>query len=152
MVTDKNLYMSDNQSLVQAAGAIMCDRSIYLGAPQAIPLLGTGTGGPHDAGLGSALEVVVQVTEAFTSAGSTSTVKAELIMADNEALDSNPVILDSTQAIVCPALGYNFRLKGYPPGTTKNYVGVKYTTAVQDPTAGKVSAFLTSARQGTNVG
>jgi hypothetical protein len=153
MVTDKNLYMSDQQSLVAAVGVIYSERTIKFDAPQAIPQLGTGTGGPHDVGAGNEVEVVVEVNEAFTSTSSDGTVKAELIMADSEDLLTNPVILQSSQAIVCPALGYQFRLGGtLPIGITKNYLGIKYTTAVHDPTAGKVSAFLTPTRQTTNVG
>lgn len=155
MVTDKNLYFSDQQSLVAAAGAIMCDRSLSLGAPQAIPLLGSGTGGPHDIGAGSEIEVVVQMNTGLDSAGGACTLKAELIMADNEALTTNAVILHSSQAIAeaTAVAGYQFRLGAtLPIGLTKNFLGVKYTTAGEDATVGTVSAFLTQTRQSTFVG
>ncbi len=147
-ILDKNLAMCDQQSLVFSAGAVLSDRSVYVALAQAIPLLGAGTGGPHDLGLGAEVDVLAQITEACTSASSDGTLVAELVMADNAALTTNLVSLQATAAIIVTTLvaGYKLRISGcLPPGVTKAYVGLRLTTAVHDFTAGKISAYLAPA-------
>ncbi len=151
-IVDKNLCLCDQQTLVFAAGAVYSERSVYITAAQSIPQLvgGTGdsTGGPHDLGLGTPVNILVRITEACTSAGSTGTLKAQLVMAADEVLTGTQVILESTEAIIVTTLvkGYEMRISGtLPPGVTSAYVGLKLTTAVQDFTAGKVTAYIAPA-------
>ncbi len=152
-IVDKNLCLCDQQTLVFAAGAVYSERSVYIAPAQSIPqLVGVGTGnaagGPSDLGLGAPVNVLVEITEACASASSDGTLKAQLVMAADEALTGTQVILQSTEAIIVTTLvkGYKMRLGGtLPPGVTSGYVGLKLTTATHDFTAGKITAYLAPA-------
>jgi hypothetical protein len=142
LITDKLATFSDDQSLVAAAGNILGDKSIDMWAGQtALPTDTLGNTTFRDLGRGTPVEVIGTVNTSFTSTSSDGTVKMQLVHADDEALGTNLVVLAETAAKVCPAKGTIFRLVP-PPGTTKRFVGVRWVTAVHDPTAGKVSAFL----------
>lgn len=152
MMDIENLF-SDQQSLVASAGAILSDHSIELGAPDVIPGFTTQTP-VHDIGRGKEVNVLVQVTQDFDSASDNVTCKAALVMADDEALTSNLTVLEETPAIAQAVLvkGYQWRLGGtIPPGISKRFLGIRYTTAVGDATAGKVTAGLLLDRQSTSV-
>jgi hypothetical protein len=152
-VLDQNLMMAEDMSLVGATGTYTCDRSIDLGAADSVPLLGSGTGGPHDAGLGTTPEVVAQVTTAVDSAGGAATVQAKLIHSDNEDLSSATVLQEGIAIAEATLVkGYQFRFSKIPPGTTKRYLGVSFVTAGEAVTVGKVSAFLALHRDGNFVG
>lgn len=143
---DSENVVSNYQSLVAAAGAILSDKSVDLGASDTIAPAFQAVGSPfHDYGRGRTLFCFVKVTEEFDSAGDAVTCKCSLIMADNAALTTNATVLYETPAIAQASLlvGYVFRLGSLPPGITKRYIGFKYTTATADATAGKVfAAFL----------
>lgn len=145
MQLDKQLMFSDQQSLIGAPGTIKCDRTVQFQTPQALPPWNNQTGGPHDMGMGTPINVMAKVVEAVDSAGGAATVQARLVMADEETLITNRVILHTTEAIPEATLvaGYEFRLGGtLPPGTTKKVIGIEYITAGEAVTAGKVSATL----------
>jgi hypothetical protein len=141
MYLDQTLMFSDEQDLSQVAGTYLSDKSIDLGVAGSIPQGGSTI---FDVGPGQSLSVLCQVIEAFTSAGSTGTVQVQLVMADNEALSTNLVVLQETAAIVVTTLvqGYQFRLGALPQGITKGFLGLRYLVAVQTTTAGTITAGL----------
>lgn len=141
MMFDANLTFSDAQSLVATAGAILSDKSIDLwgGARQTDTLGNTPISDP---GRGAPIRVVVVVTTSFTSTGSDVTLYCELVMADDAALTSNLTVVQTSQTVTLPLIGQRFHLSALPEGISKRYLGVRYTTAVHDATAGKVTAGL----------
>jgi hypothetical protein len=145
MMYDIQNTFSSNQALAEDAGSYLGDFSADLGSAGTDAL---GNAVVKDLGRGAPVEVVVQVTTAFTSSGS-ATVQAQLVMADDAALTSNLVVLDETAAIAVATLvaGYQFRLRAVPQGITKRYLGVRYVIGTATTTAGKCTAFLASSRQ-----
>lgn len=144
MILDQQLMMAEAMSLVGANGTFKCDRSIPLQTPQAIPPFSQ-LGGPHDAGMGRPIEVLCKIVEDVDSAGGAGTVVARLVMADDENLATNKVILGSSEAIpeLTLVAGYEFRTPAFlPPGTTKLFIGVEFVTGGEALTAGKVTATL----------
>ncbi len=152
MLLDLESLFSNDQSLVATAGAILSEKSIDVGAAGTIPgaFQARGTA-PRDVGKGMPVQVLVQVTEDFDSAGDVVTCVFELITADDAALTSNVVSISKTPAIAQAALvkGYQAMVPGViPPGTgADRYIGMRYTTAVADATAGKVMAGLVFDKQ-----
>lgn len=149
MMLDAQACFSDMQDLAKTAAAYLSDNSYDLGAA------GTNDMGHtvlKDVGRGQAPEILIQVTETFTSGGA-ATVAFALVQADNEALDSNLQVLQDTGAIGYATLvaGYKVRLR-VPHGVTKRYLGVRYTVATATTTAGKVTAgFITAMDQNPTV-
>lgn len=91
-----------------------------------------------DFGAGTPKEILVQVVEAFT--GGTS-LAVDLVMADNDLLTTNMVVLASTDAVVEASLvpGYQFGLRYVPDNITKRYIGLRYRSTGTHGT-GKVTA------------
>jgi hypothetical protein len=145
MLLDRENLLSNNQDLAQAAGNYLSTNTIDLGAA-GTPAIGGSV--IHDIGRGNHVEVLVQVTETFTSGGA-ATVKAQLVMADNAALTSNLTILDQTDDLALATLvaGYQFRLRCVPQGVTKRYLGVRYVIGTATTTAGKCTAGIVLDRQ-----
>lgn len=152
MMLDALNLFSDDQDLSQAAGTYLSDKSIFLGDINTDVL---GNTPPQDIGRGVPVQVLCQITETVDSVEEDATVEAQLVMADNEALDSNLVVLQSTGAIAEATLvaGYQFRLGGtIPPGITKAYIGMRYLVAVHTTTAGKITAGIVETKDtGTQV-
>jgi hypothetical protein len=145
MNLDQNLMFADAMSLVGATGTYKGDRSLKFQTPQAIPPF-TETGGPHDYGMGRNVDVLCKIGTACDSAGGTGTIKAQLVMADDENLATNPLVIGSSEAIGedTAVAGYEFRTPcKIPPGTTKYFLGVQFVTAGEALTAGTVTATLT---------
>lgn len=150
---DQEMMFARSQSLVGAAGAFLSDKSIAIGAPQqsmgaAFQAVGNMFG--RDLGKGEPLHAFVEIAEDFDSAGDAVTLVAALIMADNAALTSNPVTLLQSRTYEQAELvaGTRIPLGAVPVGTTKAFVGVLFTTAVADATAGRVTSGLeTSIRR-----
>lgn len=147
MMLDVNELLSDDQSLVAAAGAILSTKSKDLGAASTDNMGNTLV---SDVGRGNPVQILCMVNEDFDSAGDAVTCKAAIVMADNAALTSNLTVLHETPAIAQATLvaGYQFRIGcAIPPGITQRYLGIRYTTAVADATAGKVTAGIVEAKQ-----
>lgn len=147
---DAETVVSNHQSLVAAAGAILSEFSYDLGVAGTPPAAYQAIGGIiYDVGRGGQIQAVAQVSETFDSAGDVVTCACALVMADNAALSSNLVVLSETPAIAQAVLlaGYMFRLGTVPQGITKRYLGFRYTTAVADATAGKIFAYFGAGRQ-----
>jgi hypothetical protein len=141
---DKRLMFSDAQNLAVGVGTTLCDRSVPVGAPGTVPF--QSNSGSHDAGLGSPLEVCATVTEAFDSAGDDTTLKVQLVSADDETLSTNLTVLHETRAFAQADLTLGARLPicELPPGITRNFLGLAYVTGTSTATAGKVTAGITS--------
>lgn len=143
MMLDKQNTFSDKQDLAQTAATYLSTNSLDLGVPG---VDGLGNTVIADVGRSRNIELLVQVTETFTSSGS-ATVQFQLIESANANL-SSPDVLATTPAIAYTALkaGYQARL-GWPAGFTKRYIGVQYVIGTATTTAGKVTAALVETRQ-----
>lgn len=124
MITDKFLRVSDAQALTTTAVSTdTIDLSVA-----------------RDIGEGQDLFMNFAVTTAL--AGGTS-VKFEVIQADNAALSSNVVVIGSSDAVVTASLaaGYNTAVRINPQvaSTGKRYLGARYTI-VGTYTSGNVTA------------
>jgi hypothetical protein len=112
MITDKLLRVSTDQALTTTAvSSDTIDLSIA-----------------RDMGEGESLYMNFAVTTAL--AGGTS-VKFEIIQADNAALSSNVQVIGSSDAVLTAALvaGYNTAVRFNPQigGKGKQYIGARYT-------------------------
>ncbi len=146
MLEDANLMMSDKQDLSTATvlgSPYLSSKSIDLWAGQtSLPTDALGNSPLADIARGR-LKLLTQVVTDVASAGA-ATLKAELIMADDEALTTNVVVLSASDAVAKASLkaGYKFRLGMPAAGITKRFLGVRFTVGTADLTAGKVSATL----------
>ena len=125
MMLDKQTTLSEEQAVTATANST----DVYD--------QGT-TGG--DLGAGQPLMFEALVTEAF--AGATS-VEVQLVGADNGALATNPVVIESSGAIAVADLVAGYRFAGtvnlHEP---KRYIGFKYVVADGPATGGKVTSFI----------
>lgn len=142
MLLDVQNLVSDDQDLSQTAASYLSDYSIDLAAAGTA----TGPGGTvrRDPG-GTPVQLLCQVTQTFDSGGA-ATVVVDLVTADNAALTTNLVVIQSTQAIGYATLvaGYEFTIGGTIPRglTADRYLGLRYTIAGATTTAGTVTAGL----------
>lgn len=145
MLLDKQTMFSDAQSLIQNAGAFNSTNVIDLwNGAASLPAGPLGTP-VNDEGRGQDVGVLVQIVDTFLAAGGAATLKAALVVADDDALAVNPVVLAESEAIAKADLvaGYRFRIPCcLPAGIAKRYLGVIYTIATNNGTAGKVTAAL----------
>lgn len=145
---DAETVVSNAQSIAIAAGSVLSEKSYDSGAAGTIPAMVQAVGDLiHDIGRGGQLEACASIVEAVTSGGS-STTKCELVMADNDLLDSGLVVLADSGAIAKATLvaGYQFRFGTIPVGVTKRFLGFRYTVATATQTAGKVFAYFGPGR------
>jgi hypothetical protein len=154
MLFDKNLTLSDDQSLAQIAGSYLSDNSIDMGVKQTPPTrvaTASGIGGPliHDWGriIRPDLELVSIITTTFTSAGA-PTLVVQTVQADDGALTTNLEVLTETRAYALAALvqGSQFPLR-MPAGLSRRFFGMRYVIAVATTTAGKVTSGFAAGRQ-----
>lgn len=141
MMTDLQNLLSDAQA--PTTGTTVSTNTIDLGAAGTVPAGFIARGTPkHDLGAGKEICVDVRTVTSCTSTSSDGTVQVQLITSASADL-SSPTVICSTAAIVCPAAGYRFRLRGVPPmGAHGRYLGVQYVIAVHDLTAGAFDAGL----------
>lgn len=145
--------MSTNDNLAQSAGTYLSSKSIDLWAGQAtLPTDVFGNAAIIDPGR-SNVKLLCQVTTTFTSGGS-ATLQAQLVMADNAALSTNLVVLESSDVIALATLaaGYQFRFGSLPPGITKRYLGMQYVIGTAAMTAGNIYAALVLNRSTVSIG
>ncbi len=143
MILDQQNLFSDAQTLAVAAGNHLSTNTVDLGATGTSPILGQLPA--RDVGQGEPVDLLVQVVEACV--GGTS-VKAQVVQADNEALSSNLEVLAESAAVPAASLvpGYQFKVGFVPHGVTKRYLGVRYVT-VGTFTGGAVTAGVVADRQ-----
>ncbi len=95
------------------------------------------------------LRLSVRISESFATATS---VNFEYVQADDAALTSNLEVLTQSGAIAIASLTIGKRVKfGTIPKNTKRYVGMRYTVAGANATAGRVNAALVSDEQTNDV-
>ena len=151
MLMDKQVLVSDQQTIAVAAGNLLCTDAIDLGLAGTVPggLVGSFI---RDMGRGGHPQMEVVVTEQVASAGA-STTQFQLVTADDAALSTNLTVINETPAIPKATLvpGYRARL-AIPPGITQRYLGVRYVIGTATQTAGKVTAGLVYDIQETFIG
>lgn len=142
MLLDKQNMFSEAQAIT--TGSANSTNTIDLGVAGSPIIGGTAI---QDPGRGQEIQVFAQVVTAFTSGGS-GTLTVKLVQSAAAGLTS-PTILAQTDAIPVATLaaGYQFRLSGIPAGVTQRYLGLIYTVATADMTAGAVTAGLVLDRQ-----
>jgi hypothetical protein len=85
------------------------------------------------------MRLVVDVTETFTSGGS-STLTVDYVSDDNSAL-SSPTVLATSGAIAKATLVAGYRIMDIAlPSNAEEFLGMNYTVATGPFTAGKVKA------------
>jgi hypothetical protein len=101
----------------------------------------------HDIGKGTAVPILIQVTEAF------NTLTSLAIAIEVGATTSLGTVL-STQTILLAGLtvGKQTAVAVLPRGADARYLGVRYTVAGTDPTAGKITAGITLGVQSNVTG
>lgn len=144
MMLDVETLFSDDQDLAQDAGTYDSTNAILQKTGGTIPGLG-GTA-KDDIGDGGQAKVLCQITETFTSAGA-ATLAVSLVYADDAALDTNVVTVQSTGTIALASLvaGYEFAVGGTIPRgriPAGKYLGLNYVIGTATTTAGKVTAGL----------
>lgn len=116
-----------NQQAIADGTAVVSDYVLDAGTPHG----GTGTAVAPKLFEGEGQEVIVEVTAAANTGKDDYQILAKVVAADNAALDSNPVILDSftTAAIAAASLPTALKplvIKLHPSGQTaaKRYYGL----------------------------
>jgi hypothetical protein len=142
MILDRQLIFSEAQAVTTSAAN--STNVLDLGAAATSAL---GVSFTKDLTDGNTFELVAYVDTAFTSAGS-GTLKVDLVISDAANLGS-PTVIASTGALAKTTLtaGYEFQLAVPKHSITKRYLGLIYTVAVADMTAGKVTAALVANKQ-----
>lgn len=140
--------LCDGQSLVNAVGTFLSEGSIDAGAVDTMVAAFQARGAlPHDIGQGRPVFLNVQIVTDVDSAGGASTLKFELVTADNEALNSNLVSVAISGAAIAEATlvaGYKASFPVILPAGlgADRYYGLRFTVAGEDITAGAVDAWL----------
>lgn len=149
MILDALLQFDPAETSVAiAAGTQASTNVIDLHSDTGIPSLAANQGA-RDMGIGDkpAMKLLVQVTTAFASAGSTGTISAAFQGAPDNGSDApgSYVTYVTGPALVIPAVGaylLDIDWPRPPSGTTfPRYVRLLYTVAVQTMTAGKLGAW-----------
>jgi hypothetical protein len=152
MILDAENVFSLRQSLITGgAGNILSTYSVFLGTAGTLPVgLNSRGSAPHDVGAGQPIEVECKINTSVTGTAGT-TIQAQLVMADDEGLTTNLVILAQTDAIAKATLvkGYRFAIASTlpPDRISKAYLGIRYVVAVSDVLTGAVTAALTFNKQ-----
>lgn len=117
---------SDAQTLDFAAGSALSTKSIDLWSLSSRATTARGNTPLQDIARGKRPEVVVQIGVAPNKLTS---VKVELVQADDAALTSNLQVLDDSGAIVLASLvaGYRFPVTLPVMRVTKRYIGLRFT-------------------------
>jgi hypothetical protein len=149
MIRDGELILCDDQSLANVVGTFLSEQSIDSGTVDSMVAAFQARGSvPHDIGKGKTVFLCVQITADVTDAGGTSTLKVELVEADDEALTSNVRSVAISGAAIAKAsltAGYPFQVPyviAPDPATPKRYYGLRFTVAGETITGGTVAAWL----------
>jgi len=127
MIIDSQNLFSDEQAVTAAAASTN--------------LIDLGT--ERRPGTGENLYIVAQVDEAFTDAGSDSTLLVELESDDNVAF-SSPTVRQTIGTFAALAAAGSRLIARYAPETlNERFIRLKYTPANGNLSTGKVTAFVT---------
>jgi len=152
MMYDKqNLFLDKVALATSGTGTFLANGSydlwggVYSGSGTPADALGNTI--PSDAGAGRPKQLFVQVLTAITGPG--ASVEFDLVMADDQALQTNLVVLTKTAAIAVASLvqGYLFALGAIPIGTTKRFIGAQYVVTGAALTGGIVLGFISESNQ-----
>jgi hypothetical protein len=138
MILDKLLVLEEDQT-----GA-----DLTVGDVIAADVLDLGSTSPVQIGEGEEIFVVVQVTDDLTSAGTSATL--QIVLATDTVITlASPTKLMTTEAIAEASLvaGYKRVFRIPPEILAERYLGIIYTTAVEDFTGGTISAWITKDLQ-----
>lgn len=154
MILDQTLLLSGAVSAtgvltgqaVNGAGNVLSTNTIDLGP------LSLGGNQVGDTGAGEALEVEISVITAPTVG---TTVKFQLIQADDAALTSNVQVINSTDDIPIASLPLGalvpLHFDRAAPYAPKRYIGVRYVNAGAIATASYVAAVVKSVQDLKNI-
>ena len=139
MLLDRQAQFSNRQAITASAAS-----TDYINLQPKGKRPHSGGGVWTDIGIGNAVPLLVQVTDAFT--GGTSV--AVSVQTDDNPSFSSPKTVLQTAAIPVADLraGYRFALDDFPTGTDEQYVRIYYIV-VGTPTAGTITASVVAAVQ-----
>lgn len=145
----KDMTSSSNnsaQSVVGAFGtAIISKNVIDMGAPANVPrntLLGQNAQvNNFDA---SCIPFNCQVVE--TLVGGSGGVKVDIVTDSASDMITAPVVLASYTIPAASVAGYELPIKEIPMGLVKRYLGLKFTPLTSNTTAGKIDAYIGTAK------
>lgn len=139
MIFSAQQRFSDQQAITATA---ISENVIDLGATGTVH--GAAAALARDIGPGTKIPLLVQVTEDFNTLTSL-TVSIE--SSANADLSSSSVAASQTIALADLVAGKQISLDCLPNQITGRYLGIRYTVAGTDPTAGKVTAGIVAAVQ-----
>ncbi len=136
---DKLLMFNEDQDLSQVAGTYVSTDTFVLA--EVASTLRERRGAP--------MEIVVQVTEAFASAGSAATLNVQLATGNSAAL-ANPVVQAQTGVMVhaqYAPVGTKFRFPIVNPmlDVDASHIGIQYVIAAATTTTGMCTAWIQPA-------
>lgn len=144
MLIDLQNILSDKQAITVTA---LSTNGLDIGVTGVVPGIGPSLVAGvalNDPGRGEPVDILCQVTTAFTAAGA-ATLQVQLIIADDAALVTNVLMLQESNLIPKALLvpGYKFRLGGFlPPGITQRFIGLNFIVGTGPMTAGNVMGAL----------
>lgn len=138
MILSAQQLFSDDQAITATA---VSTNVIDLGVP------GTPFGGNQlnqDIGKGTAVPVLIQVTEDFNNATS---VQVDIMVSAAAAMTSPKVLASETILLADLVAGKQTNVQVVPKGADMRYLGVKYTVTGTAPTTGKFTAGISMGNQ-----
>lgn len=139
MILSAQQLFSDDQAITATA---VSTNKIDLGA-SATPYGGKAALA-KDVGKGNPIPVLVQVTTAFATLTSLT---ITLETSANADLSSSTVLASETILAAALVAGKKTNLQFVPNGANKRYLGLRYTVAGSDATAGKITAGISMGNQ-----
>ena len=136
MILDKNLTLSENQAITTTA---ISENVIQL--PESGTVYGEGAPIPRNLGPGQEVPILIQVTEDFATLTSLT---ISLETADDAALSTNAEVIYTTPPIAVADLkaGYRTSVRVLPDHVLRDFIGIRYTRAGSNATAGKITAAI----------
>jgi hypothetical protein len=147
MILDTYSLLSDDQDLAQAAGTYYSNVLNLYGDPGYTTSADAPNGVAQSLGKGYPVELLVQITETFTSGGA-ATLVVSLEVDDNEGFASATTVVSSTTFALADLVAGTYLLPQHVPyGVNEQYVRVKYVIGTAATTAGKVTAGVVMGHQ-----
>jgi hypothetical protein len=137
MILDANLIFSENQAVTATA---ISQNVVRVPNSGIVPYEGAAI--PRNLGPGREIPLLVQVTTSFATLTSLT---ITLETADNDALSTNAQVIFSTGAIPAASLvrGYRIPIRVLPDFVLRDFLGLRYTVAGSNATAGAITAAIT---------
>lgn len=151
MMLDKQLCFSVAQDLAQIVASYSSTNVIDLGAADTPALArisdGTAYSLIRDIARGGDIELLIQVTETFTSGGAATLTVT--LQQDDAAAFGSPTTVMATSALALATLvaGYTVKFSLSPNQVTERFLRLSYAIGTATTTAGKVTAGFVIDRQ-----